>query len=144
MRKEPAFWDASALVPLCVHEATSRNVHAQLKTFLPVVWWGTPVEILSAIQRSHRLGNLNDPERQRGLARLKLLSGAWREILPDDELRDLAGQMLDAHDLRAADSLQLAAALVWCQHRPASRSFLSSDRRLSAAAMDRGFSVIEP
>lgn len=143
MRKEPAFWDASALVPLCVHEATSRNAHAHLKTFLPVVWWGAPVEILSAIRRSHRLGNLNDAETQRGLARLKLLSGTWREILPDDELRDLAGQLLDSHDLCAADSLQLAAALVWCQQRPASRSFLSSDRRLSAAAIDRGFSVIE-
>jgi len=143
MRKELAFWDASALVPLCIHEAASRNAHAHLKTFLPVVWWGTPIEILSAIRRSNRLGNLNDAERQRGLARLKLLSGGWREILPGDELRDLAAQLLDAHDLRAADSLQLAAALVWCQHRPASRNFLSSDRRLSAAAIVRGFSVIE-
>lgn len=143
MTKEPAFWDASALVPLCVHESSSRKAHAQLKLFLPVVWWGTPVEIHSAIRRAHLLGNLTDPERQKGLSRLNILSGAWREILPDDELRDLADHLLDAHDLRAADSWQLAAALIWCQRRPARRSFLSVDRRLSIAATDQGFSVIE-
>lgn len=143
MIKTPAFWDASALVPLCVHEATSRKAHAQLKMFLPVVWWGTPVEIHSAIRRAHLQGKLNDAEIQQGLSRLNLLSGGWREILPDDELRDLAGDLLDAHDLRAADSLQLAAALIWCQRRPVRRSFLSADRRLSAAAADRAFSVIE-
>lgn len=143
MSKEPAFWDASALVPLCVHEASSRKAHTQLRTFLPVVWWGTPVEIHSAIGRAHRLGELNDQERQSALSRLKLLSGGWREVLPGDELRDLASRLLDAHDLRAADSLQLAAALIWCQDRPARRSFLSADRRLSTAAKDRKFSIIE-
>lgn len=143
MSKEPAFWDSSALVPLCVHEATSRKAHAQLRMFLPVVWWGTPVEIHSAIRRSHLLGNLNDPERQKGLSRLEILSRAWREILPDDELRDLSRQLLDAHDLRAADSLQLAAALIWCQRRPQRKTFLSADVRLSSAAKDQGFTVVE-
>ena len=143
MTKEPAFWDSSALVPLCVHEATSRKGHAQLRMFLPVVWWCTPVEIRSAIRRAHLLGNLNDSERQKGLSRLELLSRAWREMLPDDELRDLAGQLLDAHDLRAADSLQLAAALIWCHRRPQRRTFLSAEVRLSGAARDQGFSVVE-
>lgn len=143
MTKEPAFWDSSALVPLCVREDTSRKAHAQLRKFLPVVWWATPVEIHSAIRRAHLLGHLDGLAMQQGLSRLQLLSGAWREILPGDELRDLAGDLLDAHDLRAADSLQLAAALIWCQRRPARRSFLSADRRLSRAAADRGFSVLE-
>ena len=143
MTKATAFWDASALVPLCVHETTSRDAHAQLKVLLPVVWWGTLVEVHSAIRRAHSLGKLNDQERAKALSRLELLSRGWREILPDDALRDLARQLLDAHDLRAADSLQLAAALVWCQHRSARRNFLSADRRLSESARARGFSVVE-
>jgi len=36
MSKEPAFWDSSALVPLCVHESTSRQAHFQLRQSLPV------------------------------------------------------------------------------------------------------------
>jgi hypothetical protein len=62
MSKQPAFWDSSALVPLCVHESTSRQVHAQLRKFLPVAWWGSLVEVHSAIARLHRLGQLTDAE----------------------------------------------------------------------------------
>jgi hypothetical protein len=104
---------------------------------------GNLVEIHSAIRRAHLLEKLNDQEKAKALSRLVLLSLGWREILPDDALRDLARQLLDAHDLRAAESLQLAAALVWCQHRSARRSFLSAERRLSKSALARGFSVVE-
>ncbi len=48
MSKQAAFWDASALVPLCVQEASSRQAHTQLRKFMPVVWWGSPVEVHSA------------------------------------------------------------------------------------------------
>jgi predicted nucleic acid-binding protein len=143
MRKTTAFCDASALVPLCVHETTSPAAYAQLRMFLPVVWWGTLVEIHRAIRRAHLTGKLNDREMAKALFRLDLLSRGWREILPGDAVRDSARQLLDGHDLRAADSLQLAAALVWCQQRSTRKSFLSSDRRLLQAARDRGFSVVE-
>jgi hypothetical protein len=52
MSKQPAFWDSSALVPLCLYESTSR----QLRKFLPVVWWGSLVEVHSAIATLHRIG----------------------------------------------------------------------------------------
>lgn len=143
MTKQAAFWDSSALVPLCVHETTSRQAHSQLRRFLPVVWWGSLIEIHSAIARHHRLGKLRDPEKRRALSQLGLLSAGWREILPDDDLRGLAGRLLDAHEVRAADSLQLAAALVWCHERPARRTFLCADQRLSKSAAAAGFSILE-
>jgi predicted nucleic acid-binding protein len=143
MSHAAAFWDASALVPLCVHEITSRQALSHLRKLMPVVWWGSPVEVHSAIARLHRLGKLNDVERQGALSRLNLLSQGWREILPADQLRDLAARLLDIHDLRAADSLQLSAALVWCQQRPAKRNFVCGDQRLCKAAASVGFSVIE-
>jgi predicted nucleic acid-binding protein len=143
MRKQAAFWDASALVPLCVHEASSRQAQSQLRKFMPVVWWGSLVEVHSAIARLSRLGSLKDVEKQGALSRLDLLSRGWREILPGDHVRDLARRLLDAHELRAADSLQLAAALTWCQQRPAKRDFLCGDERLSRAATATGFSVLK-
>jgi len=45
--------------------------------------------------------------------------------------------------LRFADSLQLAAALTWCQDRPSRRTFISGDERLSKGAIAAGFSVVE-
>ena len=101
------------------------------------------MEIDSAIARLHRLGQLTDAEEQKALSQLDLLNRGWREILPGDHVRELATRLLDAHDLRAADSLQLAAAMTWCEQRPAKRNFVSADQRLSKAAIAAGFSVLE-
>jgi uncharacterized protein len=138
-----AFWDASALVPLCVDEATSRQAQAHLSAFLPVVWWGSLVEVHSAIARLNRQGLLNDVGKKGALMRLNVLCQGWREILPDDNLRDLSTRLLEIHDLRAADSLQLGAALTWCRQHPAKRNFVCGDQRLSKAAAEAGFSLIE-
>jgi predicted nucleic acid-binding protein len=54
----------------------------------------------------------------------------------------MAVRLLEARELRAADSLQLAAALVWCQQRPARRNFVCADERLAKAAEAEGFSII--
>ena len=97
----------------------------------------------SAIARLYRVGNLDDREKQKALSQLHLLNRGWREILPGDHVRDVAARLLDAHELRAADSLQLAAALTWCQQRPAKRDFVCSDDRLSKAAAAVGFAVLE-
>jgi predicted nucleic acid-binding protein len=137
-----AFWDSSALVPLCIQESTSRQVRSYLRRFAPVVWWASPVEVHSAVARLHRSGAVNEIEMQGALSRLALLRRGWREILPNDPLRELASRLLDAYTLRASDSLQLAAALTWCQQRPTQRRFISGDRRLCDAAEAAGFLVI--
>ena len=143
MKKTTAFWDSSALVPLCVHEAASPDAQSQLRRFAPVVWWGSLIEVHSAICRLHRDKEITDLDKQGAVARLRLLSRGWREILPVDQVRDLATQLLDTHCLRAADSLQLAAGLTWCEQRPSRRSFICGDQRLAKAADSAGFSVLE-
>ncbi len=143
MTKTTAFWDASALVPLCIQEASSRQAQSFLRRFAPVVWWGSPVEIASAICGLHREGDLTDAGKQGALARLSLLSQGWREILPTQQLRDIAARCLESYSLRSADSLQLAAALVWCDHRPARRHFICADQRLALAARSAGFALLQ-
>jgi predicted nucleic acid-binding protein len=143
VKKTTAFWDASALVPLCVHEAASRQAQFHLRRFSPVVWWGSLVEVHSAISRLHRDTEITDLDKKGALARLQMLSRGWREILPDDHLRELATRSLDKYSLRAADSLQLAASLTWCEQRPAKRNFICGDHRLAEAADSAGFTVLE-
>ena len=143
MKRTTAYWDASALVPLCIHEAASRLAQSYLRGFPPVVWWGSLVEVHSAICRLHREKQIKDADRQGAVARLRLLSRTWREILPGDQLRELATQSLDKYSLRAADSLQLAASLIWCARRPSRRNFICGDRRLAETAESLGFSVRE-
>jgi predicted nucleic acid-binding protein len=143
VKKAAAFWDSSALVPLCIREAGSRQAQLYLRNFDPVAWWGTYVEVHSAICRLHREQVISDANKQGAIARLRLLSRGWREIFPDDQIRDLAAESLDKYVLRAADALQLAASLVWCQKRPSRRNFICADRRLAQAAASAGFSVLE-
>ena len=143
MKKTAVFWDSSALVPLCIREAGSRQAQLYLRKFDPVAWWGTYVEVHSAICRLHREHLINDANKQGAVARLRLLSRGWREIFPDDQIRDLAAESLDNYALRAADALQLAASLIWCQKRPSRRNFICADHRLAQAAASAGFSVLE-
>jgi predicted nucleic acid-binding protein len=142
VKKATAFWDASALAPLCIHEAASRQAQVYLRKFALVVWWGSLVEVHSAICRLHRNKAITNLDRQGAVSRLRLLSRGWREVLPDDQLRDLATESLDKYSLRAADSLQLAASLVWCQQHPPTRTFICGDPRLAEAADATGFSVL--
>jgi len=75
---------------------------------------------------------------------MRPLRGSWYVTVPVDEVRDRAEVLIHQYRLRAADSLQLAAALVWCRNRPKGRTFLCADDRLCEAAADAGFSVIKP
>jgi hypothetical protein len=47
-----------------------------------------------------------------------------------------------SHPLRAADALQLAAALVWCDEAPQGTAFVCLDDRLRDAARREGFAVL--
>lgn len=142
MSRQAAFWDASAVVPLCVHEPVTARARALLRVHHPVVWWATPVEVTSAIGRLRGSGLLATDDAELAQKDLQILMRGWKEIRPHDDLRGAAMQLMEIYPLRAADSLQLAAAMVWCFGRPAKRSFICSDDRLSDAAQVAGFRVI--
>jgi predicted nucleic acid-binding protein len=138
-----AFWDSSALVPLFVEEASSGVVTSRLADFRPVVWWGSLVEIHGAMQRIHRAGKITEETVKAGAARLKFLRDSWNEIQPGEEIRELAVELLNKYSLRAADSLQLAASLSWCNRQPFQKPFLCGDKKLCHAASSVGFTLIE-
>jgi predicted nucleic acid-binding protein len=102
------------------------------------------VEIRSAIARLDRSGKLPPAAKVNAFEALQSLSDRWNEISPSEELRLRAGRLVHAYPLRAADALQLAAALVWCRERPKGRTFLCADDRLSDAAERAGFAVLRP
>jgi predicted nucleic acid-binding protein len=137
-----AFWDASAIVPLCCSEAaTIRSRRLLRKVGRMVVWWGTLVEARSAFARLVRDGSLTDAERVRAVRLLSQLRPSWDEIQPSESVRSIAEELPDRLGVRALDAMQLAAALVWCRERPNRRPFICFDERLSTAAATVGFTV---
>jgi len=134
-----AFWDTSALVPLCVHQSITPSAIALYKSYEVVVWWATPVEIASALARLVRIRQLDSGQWSRAHKLAKELADVWSMIQPSDALRAKATLLVDRFDLRAADSLQMAAALEWCEDVPQGRVFLTADQKLREAAMLGGF-----
>jgi len=137
--REIAFWDTSALVPLCVRQSTTANAIALYRTHGAVVWWTTPVEIASALARLVRMKRINATDCAKARKLADVLSDSWSVIQPTDVVRAKALRLVDQHDLRAADSLQLAASLEWCEDVPKGRIFLTADERLREAALQVGF-----
>jgi predicted nucleic acid-binding protein len=71
------------------------------------------------------------------------LADSWSLIQPSNVLRSKAVQLVERYDLRAGDSLQLAAALSWCEDVPQGRVFLTADQKLREAALLSGFDAME-
>jgi predicted nucleic acid-binding protein len=135
----PAFWDASALVPLCVRQGISPRAIALYKIHDAAVWWATPVEIASALARLLRMKQLDSSDWTKARKLAKRLADSWSVIQPSDALRARSIQLVERYDLRAADSFQLAAALEWCEDAPQGRVFLTTDQKLREAALLSGF-----
>lgn len=135
------FWDSSALVPLLLEQPRSELVRRWLREDGDlVVWWGSEVECASAIARLRREERLSAGDERTALALLDELAASWFEVQPAPAVRERARRVLRLHPLRAADALQLAAALEWSG--PSARgTFLGFDDRLLTAAEREGFHV---
>lgn len=139
------FWDSSAIVPLLVEDPATSSVLAVYKEDpLVFVWWGTEVECVSALARLERQGSMSPISVTAALQRLRALESRWQEVQPVEDLKETAKRLLRVHNLRAADSLQLAAAIVASEHRPSSVDFVCLDERLTATAQREGFNVVMP
>lgn len=137
------FWDASAVIPLCIDEPQTKIVQdIAKKDNAFVVWWGSLVECYSAFARLHRDGFLGSQEEEQVWEILSSLATTWTEIEPSEDIREIAVRLLLNHSLRAADSLQLAAAIVWADKKPKGQHFVCFDHRLREAARKESFTVL--
>ena len=136
------YWDSSALVPLLIAETATARRRALLVADPEITtWWGSSVECASALHRLDRDRELDPTQMLQSLGQLQTLAEGWREIAPSERLRSRARRLLGVHPLRAADALQLAAALVATDEDPSLLDFVCGDARLAAAARREGFSV---
>lgn len=63
-------------------------------------------------------------------------------VLQVEAVKSTAVRLLRVDPLRAADALQLGAALCWTRNAPAGRSLITLDQRPAQAAARGGFSVL--
>ncbi len=137
------FWDASAIIPLCIDEPDTKLLKDILRTASSmVVWWSSINECHSAFARLRRDRVLKHSEEDQVRRLLSILADAWTKIDPSEDIRNQASRLLLLHPLRAADSLQLAAALAWVGKTPRGNGFVCLDGRLRDAARKEGFTLM--
>ena len=94
------------------------------------------------MNRRHREGGLDGDALQESLDELTKFASGWLHIRSSSNMRQRALRLLRVHPLRAADAMQLAAALTAARGDPATLEVVSSDGRLSQAAQIEGFPVL--
>lgn len=137
------FWDSSAIVPLLVEEPASARCRGLVRADPRiVVWLLTRTECVSALRRQVREGDLSERDVAVAEKRLEKLARRWAEVEAVLPVREVAERLLRVHALRAADALQLGAALLFVAQRPRGRQFVVIDDGLATAAEREGFDVI--
>ena len=137
------FWDSSALVALVIEEASTVAVeYVAARDSEMALWWGARVECRSAVARRARDGGFPVDEALRASADLELIVAEGSETPPSETLRKLACELVDRHPLRAADALQLAAAVTARAGSARPMEFVCLDQRLRQAAEREGFAVL--
>lgn len=96
---------------------------------------------MSALCRRERESHLSPEAIHAAMARLRALDGQWHVVSPSQAILSRAERLLKVHPLRAADSLQLAAALLATREEPEHSTFHTADTRLALAAGKEGFTV---
>lgn len=137
------FWDISGLVPLICEEAeTERCLNLLEKDRTVLVWALSSVEIHSALCRKHREKKLTKQAFRSAKDRASLLWQGAAEVSEVGLVKTRAYRLLETHVLRAADAMQLAAALVAYEEKTTGAEFVTFDPRLAEAAEKEGFRVL--
>lgn len=143
MRTEAAFWDTSAIIPLYCNQVISSGSRAVRQRYSTLaVWWGTHVEVHSALNRLSREGIQSELQTKSAFAKWARLRSSARIINPDDNILRIAASLTADNGIRALDAFQLSAALVWCRELPRNRPIICADKRLGEAAGQVGFDVV--
>ena len=127
------FLDSTAFVKLFVQEAGTDAIIRLMEATednRKLISAGTPLEVYASLKRRERAGGISpeDSESARGILRM-----------------EAARQVLDRHQLRSAEALQLGAAVVAREmFQGMEIVFVSSDARLLEAAKSERFRVLNP
>lgn len=139
------FWDTSAIIPLWIAERGSSRSKAWYRSDPDVIVWTlTRVEVFSALARRRR-------EAPAAASRLLAVRRdfihaweRWSEVTAIEIARRHAERIVESYSLRAADALQIGAALIAAEDHPTALEFVTFDENLAQAAEREGFHVLGP
>ena len=142
------FIDSSALAKAFLQEAGTASVLSLLEGTedkARVYSALTPLEVRSAIRRKQGAHEISDAEAANAIAILSEEMRRTEQMPLTQSLIGTAQEVVDHLNLRAVDSLQLAAAIQYSELQPANNLVLvACDEKLLAAAVSAGLARANP
>jgi hypothetical protein len=135
------YFDASALVKRYVRERGSAKVRRLIASGTPATSRLSEVEIASAVGRRAREGAFSVAERDRALAALERDFSVMFVVELTAEITARARALLQRHELRAGDAIQLASCLYLQDQIGEDVSLIAFDDRLTQAARREGLTA---
>jgi len=142
------FLDSTAFVKLFVQEAGTEAIIRLMEATednRKLISAGTPLEVYAALKRRERAGAIapKDAEAARNILRVEAARMVQQPLNP--AVLEAARQVLDRHELRSAEALQLGAAVVTREmFQGMEIVFVSADQRLLDAAKEEHFQTMNP
>ncbi len=106
------------------------------------MWTLTPVEIVSALRRLVRSGEVAEREANEAESLLAEITRRSHVVIDVERVKATAFRLLRVHTLRAADAMQLGAALAWADGNADGGILQTFDRQLGLAARREGFQTV--
>jgi predicted nucleic acid-binding protein len=142
------FLDSTAFLKLFVQEAGTDSIIRLMETTednRKLISAGTPLEVYSLLKRRERAGSISaqDSEAARNILRIETARMVQQPLNP--AVLESARQLLDRHEIRSAEALQLGAASVAREmFHGMEVTFVSADRRMLDAARAEHFPTLDP
>jgi predicted nucleic acid-binding protein len=142
------FLDSTAFAKLFVQEAGTDTIIQLMESTednRKLISAGTPLEVYAALKRRERAGGISaeDSEAARNILRIEAARMVQQPLNP--AVLEAARQLLDRHELRSPDALQLGAAIVAREmFQGLEIIFVSSDTRILALAQLEHFDTLDP
>lgn len=133
-----SYFDASALVKRYIQEPGSDEVEAMLQDGIAATARYTHVEILSAIARRFRDGDISASDHLHVVSSLRRDFDTLVAVELTEDVIDEAERLLSRHALRAGDAVHLASCIVLRSRAEVPITFVAFDDRCNDAAMAEG------
>jgi predicted nucleic acid-binding protein len=142
------FLDSTAFVKLFVQEDGTDAIIRLMEATednRKLISAGTPLEIYAALKRRERAGGIavEDSEAARNILRVESARMVQQPLNP--AVLEAARQLLDRHELRSSEAIQLGAAVVAREmFHGMEIVFVSADPPLLKAATKERFETLDP
>ncbi|MGA2731803.1 MAG: type II toxin-antitoxin system VapC family toxin [Syntrophobacteraceae bacterium] len=139
------YFDSSALVKRYIEEKGSDKVNALLEEkSVAATSRLTYAEILAAITRRHKTGDIETPAFEKIKKAFKADWKSFTVVEMRTEVFEFVDTVIDRHALKGADSVHLSTALWLKQTMKEDVIFVASDLELLKAAKAEKLSILNP